>query len=121
MYFFTCLVRHFIITRIVILISVHPSADSPLLVVGYSLGQYNNTATFQGDPLMTLLPSPDFAPASYLLDLSHVTGNDGNRTWRCFVTAAARQEFAVGVRVDGSILRMFPVQDNLTVSSCMCV
>ena len=91
-------------------------ADKPVMAVGYTLGQMTLTSDYQGDPFMTLLTSPDLAPADYTLDLN-LTGNHGDRKFTCYVTAVVKDEFSQGVYVGNQRLLMESAEDNLSVST----
>ncbi|XP_076447071.1 uncharacterized protein LOC143284269 [Babylonia areolata] len=78
------------------------TADQPILVVGYTLGQGETVAGITpelGDPLMTSLTSPDLAPSDYVLDLD-ITPRHSDQAYECYVTVVVKEEHASGVFLD---------------------
>ncbi|KAL8568846.1 hypothetical protein ACOMHN_053844 [Nucella lapillus] len=81
------------------------TSDKPLMVVGYTMGQGSKYGSEIGDPMMTLLASPDLAPADYLLDLD-LYPRHSNFTFSCYVTAVVKEDFATGVFLGDQAFQM---------------
>ncbi|XP_070197064.1 uncharacterized protein [Littorina saxatilis] len=97
--------------------SGHVSTDKPVLVVGYALGgQMDTNSPYKGDPLMTLLPSPDLAPSDYVLDFD-LSRHHSNGTLTCYFTAVVNFSDSQGVRVGGQQLVMEQAEDGFAVGS----